>query len=47
MNRLLIGVVCLLFSFLSQFIIMFNLKEYEKESSVHSKFIAGSDKREL
>ena len=34
-------------AFLSQFIIMFNLKEYEKESSVHSKFIAGSDKREL
>ena len=27
--------------------IMFNLKEYEKESSVHSKFIAGSDRWEL
>lgn len=27
--------------------VMFNLKEYEKESSVHSKFIAGSDKWEL
>ena len=25
----------------------FNLKEYEKESSVHSKFIAGSDRWEL